>query len=184
MLLVAGPDLACAAAEIDALRRLYPHATALTGREATVAAVCAAMATSTLVHVAAHGQFRRDNPLFSSLQLHDGLLSVHHLETLPRLPSTVVLTACSSGRSGVLPGDELLGTSASLMSLGVRSLAAPLLPVADAATVAVAVGIHEGLRRHGRLAAALADCVRDAHDAGRADLLTAASSFNCFAASA
>ena len=133
VLVVAGPHLHHAAAEVTALRRLYPRAQVLAGRDATVAAVLEAMGRSTLVHVAAHGTFRMDNPMFSTLHLHDGPLHVHELEELEAVPATVVLTACSAGRSGVLPGDELLGTSAVLMALGVRTLVAPLMPVADAA---------------------------------------------------
>jgi len=98
------------------------------------------------------------------------------------VPNTMVLSACSSGRSGVLPGDELLGTSAALMSLGVRALAAPLLPIADRSAVAVALALHRGIRRGRGLGASLAACLVAAERAGRAEVVAAASSFSCFAA--
>ncbi len=180
VLLVAGPDIRHAEAEIAALRRLYPTARVLTGRDATVGAVADAMSVATLVHIAAHGSFRSDNPLFSAMELHDGQLSVHELETLPAVPETVVLAACSSGRNGVLTGDELLGTSASLLALGVRALAAPLLPISDSAAVPVALALHRGLRGGRTLSAALAQCAVAAERAGHTDVLAAASSFSCF----
>jgi CHAT domain-containing protein len=180
VLLVAGPDIRHADEEVRTLAELYPGARVLSGADATVGAVAAAMATATVVHIAAHGVFRSDNPLFSTLQLHDGPLSVHELEGLPRVPETVVLSACSSGRSGVLPGDELLGTSAALMSLGVRALAAPLVPIADRAAVPVALALHRGLRRGRPLADSLARYALVAEREGRTDVVAAASSFTCF----
>ena len=183
VLLVSGPDMRHADDEIAALARLYPRARVLTGRDAKVQAVGAAMASASLVHIAAHGVFRADNPLFSTILLDDGPLSVHDLEALPRLPHTVVLSSCSSGRSGVLPGDELLGTSAALMSLGVRALAAPLLPIADRAAVPVTMALHRGMRRAKGMSGALADCLAAADRAGQSEVFAAAASFACFAAS-
>jgi tetratricopeptide (TPR) repeat protein len=181
-LLVAGPGLRHAEAEIDALHRIHPRARVLRGRAATVDAVKAAMSAATLVHVAAHGMFRADNPMFSTLTFHDGVLSVHELEGVPRLPDTVVLSACSSGRSGVLPGDELLGTSAALMALGVRSVAAPLLPIADHAAAAVSVAMHTGLRRGHDLPASLGAFMRRARRNGDHEALAAGASFVVYSA--
>ena len=50
-----------------------------------------------LAHIAAHGNFRADNPLFSSLMLDDGPLIVHDLERLNRAPYWLVLSCCDSG---------------------------------------------------------------------------------------
>lgn len=181
VLLVAGPGIRHAEAEVGALARLYPRARVLTGSDATVRAVGEAMTSSALVHIAAHGVFRADNPMFSTILLHDGPLSVHDLEALPRVPGTIVLSSCSSGRSGVLPGDELLGTSAALMSLGVRALAAPLLPIADEAAVPVTMALHRGMRRGRGISGALADCLVAADRAGDTGVFAAAASFSCFA---
>ena len=103
------------------------------------------MEDADLVHLAAHGTFRADNPMFSSLRLADGPLSVHDFQRLARSPRIVVLTACSAARSGVYGGDELLGTSVALLALGVRSVVAPFLPVRDDATRTFAVDLHTAL---------------------------------------
>ena len=180
MLLVAGPGLAHAEAEIMALARLYPHAEAVVGHAATIAAVTEAMAVAGQVHMAAHGVFRADNPQFSALMLADGPLYVHDLESLTTLPDRVVLTACSAGRSGVLPGDELLGTSAALMRLGVQAVAAPLIPVADAAAPIVAASLHGGLLGGRGAARSLLECATAAERDGDYTLFAAALAFTCF----
>jgi CHAT domain-containing protein len=72
VVLVAGPEVARAGAELDALQRLYPSAQRLEGDDAGAAAVLSALDGARLAHVAAHGNFRGDNPLFSSLRVGDG----------------------------------------------------------------------------------------------------------------
>jgi len=183
VLLVAGPALPHAVDEIRALRELYPQATVLTGSSATAEAVLAGLATASLVHIAAHGVFRSDNPMFSTLQLADGPLFVHEMEALPQVPDTVVLAACSSGRSGVLPGDELLGTSAVLMGAGVRTVIAPLIPIGDDVSRQVVTALHQGLLSGQSAAATLAEMLRSGVDDRSSRAVAALSSYTCVAAS-
>ena len=70
------------------------------------------------VHVAAHGRFRDDNPLFCSLELADGNVTVYDLERLRKVPQRIVLSSCESGLSAVHAGDELMGFTAALFALG------------------------------------------------------------------
>jgi len=134
-LLVCGVGLSGGEAEIERLRRIHAGATVLTGEQATVPAVTRAMARADLVHLAAHGSFRADNPMFSALGLHDGPLTVYDLESLSRAPTTVILPACDAGRASVRHGDELLGTAAALLQVGVRTVIAPVTVVPDASIV-------------------------------------------------
>lgn len=145
MVLVAGPRLDEARREVEELRRLYPSARALTGDTATVAATFEALDGAGVAHVAAHGCFRSDNPLMSSLSLADGPLTVYDLEGLHRAPLVLVLAACDSGRSEARPGDEILGLGAALFALGTRTLVASVVPVPDAATRPVMIAFHEAL---------------------------------------
>lgn len=117
------------------LRELYVEPHILSGADATVSAVLAAMENAEVVHVAAHGVFRIDNPMFSALELHDGPLTVYDLETLSAAPETVILPACDAARSSVRHGDELLGTASALLQVGVRSVIAPVTVVPDATVV-------------------------------------------------
>ena len=82
----------------------YPHGTTLVGDAATVQATLAAFDGAALAHVAAHGMFRADNPLFSSLRLADGPLTVYDLEGIGHAPRTVVLAACDTARHTARPG--------------------------------------------------------------------------------
>jgi tetratricopeptide (TPR) repeat protein len=146
VVIVEGPGLPGAAGEVAALAGRYPEATCLAGGAATVAAVGAALGGAGLAHVAAHGAFRVDNPLFSSLQLADGPLTVYDLEGLARAPRRLVLSACDSGLSGVRPGDELMGLAAALFALGMTTLVASVIPVPDAATKELMLALHGGLQ--------------------------------------
>ena len=80
--LLAGPGLGTGGAEVPILARRRPDAVHLAGEDATVEAALHALDGARLAHVAAHGRFRADSPLFSSLELADGPLTVHDLERL------------------------------------------------------------------------------------------------------
>ena len=60
----------------------HPEAVVLSNGSATVEGCLSAMDGAELVHVAAHGRFRADNPMFSALELDDGPLTVHDFERL------------------------------------------------------------------------------------------------------
>ncbi len=115
---------------------LYDRPLRLTGAAATVDAVTRAMDGAELAHIAAHGHLRSDNPLFSSLSMVDGPLTVHDLERLGRAPRQVVLAACDAAVSHLPAADEMLGLATALLSQGTTSLIAPVSPVDDAMTVA------------------------------------------------
>ncbi|HEY5155285.1 MAG TPA: CHAT domain-containing protein, partial [Acidimicrobiales bacterium] len=178
--LVAGPDLPGADAEVVRLAELYRGATVLRGAKATVAAVLAAMADADLVHLAAHGTFRADSPLFSSLRLADGTLTVYELEHLRATPSTVVLAACDAAQVDVLDGDELLGTATAMLGLGVASVVVPVMAVPDEATAPIMTALHGGLRRGRGPSLALAEAAVSLGDDGYGRAVAAA--FVCLGA--
>ena len=99
-MLVAGPDVPGGVREIELLGELYPDAVVLRPPDSTAGAVTAALAGADLAHLACHGRVRSDNPIFSSLLLSDGPLTVHELELRGaggRAPRRIVLAACESG---------------------------------------------------------------------------------------
>jgi CHAT domain-containing protein len=153
---VAGPGLAGAAPEAEAVADRWPGGRLLRGREATVAAVLDALSGVDLAHVAAHGRLRSDSPMFSSLGLADGPLTIYDLECVDPLPATFVLPACNAALPHVTRGDEVVGTATALVGLGVRSVVAPVLPVPDAATQAFSTAVHGGLVAGASPAVALA----------------------------
>jgi CHAT domain-containing protein len=121
-----------------------------------VDAVLDALASADLVHLAAHGRLATEHPLFSSLLLHDGPLVVHDLDRLERVPRTVVLAACDSGRSVVCSGDELLGLGAAFIARGTARLVASVVPIPDAETAPMMAELHRLLAEGLPVAVALA----------------------------
>jgi tetratricopeptide (TPR) repeat protein len=156
VVLAAGPGLPHALDEITRVARDNPAARVLTGEQATVGALLAALDGADLGHVAAHGQFRADNPLLSQLRLVDGPLTILDLDTLRRPPSCLLLAACDVGSAEVLAGDELIGVAAALLSMGTRTVVATSLPVPDDLAGTLMVSLHSRLRAGQRPAAALA----------------------------
>jgi CHAT domain-containing protein len=179
--LAAGPGLVHAELEVKELTELHPGATVLTGEQARVADVLNAMAGAQLVHLAAHGRFRADSPQFSALDLADGPLTGHDVQRLPAAPVCAVLSACETGTTAVLAGGELLGLAASLLSIGVRSVVAPVLQVPDAEAAPLMVELHRGLRAGRPAGAALATAIERAAGRSDADAATGAA-FICVGA--
>jgi tetratricopeptide (TPR) repeat protein len=162
--LVAGPTLPGAAAEIAALAALHPGATVLAGPAAIADGCIDAIERSTFAHVACHGAFRSDNPLFSTLTVADGELTLYDLERCRELPTTFVLSACSAAASLELRGGGLLGMSSALIAHGVSTVVAPLTPVDDELTVDVMLRFHRALAAGAAPTAALAASTLDSGD--------------------
>ncbi len=182
-LLLEGPRLAHARAELDALAGVVADPTLVVGEHATVAAARDALPGAAIAHLACHGVFRADNPQFSSLELADGPMFVYDLEALPRVPELLVLSACQTGRSAVHAGDELLGVTASLLAMGARHVVAALADVPDDLSAVLMLAFHEAVAAGASPAAALARArgvLLAVHDEPAARLTAAA--FACLGA--
>ncbi|ONI87709.1 hypothetical protein ALI22I_21150 [Saccharothrix sp. ALI-22-I] len=179
---VSGPDLPHAAAEVAALARRYPEARRFTGRTARVDDVITALDGADLGHIAAHGRFRADNPLFSELRLADGPLTAYDLERLARPPRRIVLSACDSGRSAVHPGDEVLGLASVLLALGTTTLIATAVPVPDHASRPLMLRFHRLLDDGLSPSRALAEAQRDLSTQGPPANRVATIGFVCYGA--
>jgi tetratricopeptide (TPR) repeat protein len=177
--LVGDTRLPEAAQEIEAIAALYPASVCLLGGEASVDSVLQHMDGASTVHISAHGSLRADNPMFSSLELADGPLTVYDLERLARLPRLVLMPACRSAVSAVRSGDELLGLAAAFLGLGTRAVVASVLPVADSDVARFMPRMHAMLVAGRAPADALADAAASTREA--TDWLVA-SSFVCLGA--
>jgi len=111
----------------------------------TRAALAREAAGATIVHIAAHGELRTDNPAFSCLHLADGPLFVHDLAALRLAGAIVVLTACSSGRGAAPAGDEWIGLARGFLQAGASQVVASLWPIEDQATSDLMDSFYEGL---------------------------------------
>jgi len=146
-LLVAGPNLAYAAAEVREIARILPGSTELTGPAASVSATLSALDGTGTAHFAAHGHHEQANVLFSRLDLADGPLMAYDIHQLPAAPEHVVLSACDVGRAVVRTGDEMLGFTSALLYSGTRNVIAGVARVPDESVVDVMTRYH---RIHGR----------------------------------
>lgn len=178
--LIAGPGLVAGDAEVTALAERDPRAVVLRDGEATVHAALVALDGAAVAHVAAHGRHRSDNPMFSSLLLSDGPLTVHDFERLACPPARVVLSACDSGVMTPVASEEVLGLAAALLTQGSAGIICAVSEVNDEATRPVMTQVHAGL------AAGLsqAEALLAARSAARGDVLATATSsaFACLGA--
>ncbi len=110
------------------------NAAALVEDQARLQTFRQAAQSSSIMHIAAHGEFRADNPLFSGLALSDGWLTTFDVFNLHLNASLVTLSACQTGRSVVGGGDELFGLMRAFLAAGAASLVATLWTVEDHST--------------------------------------------------
>jgi tetratricopeptide (TPR) repeat protein len=155
VVLVAGPDVPGGSAEITALAALHPAATVLRPPASTAGAVVQALSRASLAHLACHGRVRPDNPIFSSLLLADGPLTVHELELRGPAPYRIVLAACESGTEVGYLGNETLGFVSALLARGSAGLVASAVVVPDWDVVPLMRSLHESVLKGASLASAL-----------------------------
>jgi tetratricopeptide (TPR) repeat protein len=172
-----GPRVSRAEEEIESCSRLWPGATVLALCEPQQ--MLDAAAGARLVHVAAHGVHDADNPLFSSLELSDGLVFGHDLTRMHPPPVHVVLSACDLGLATVRPGGESLGMTAALLHSGTGSVVSGVARVADDAACDVAVAYHRRLSSGEQPAYALAGALSETGADGSAERLAP---LTCFGA--
>lgn len=160
---IGGPDLHLAASEAKQVGAVWNGSTVLTEQDATVAAAHEALREAHVVHIAAHGTHRQDNPLFSSIRLVDGQLYAYEMDADSHIAPLVALSACEAGLATVRPGDEGLGLTNVLLQLGTQSVLAGVARVRDDVAAEVMLRVHHGMASGmdsaGALAVAQADCV-------------------------
>lgn len=141
--------------EILALAPLFPDAVAFLDNQATIASLYENSSNVDVLHLACHGRFRPDNPLFSSLQLADGWFNVRDAYRLNLATDLVTLSACETGVSALAPGDELMGLARGFFSAGAPSLIVSLWTVEDEATATLMTDFYSRLQTGAGLAASL-----------------------------
>jgi tetratricopeptide (TPR) repeat protein len=161
VVLARGPGLVTDGAEVPLAAQLYDDVTMLSGKEATAGRVLSALDGAWLAHIAAHGSFRADSPLFSSLRMHDGPLTVYDFEQLHRAPYRLVLPSCDSAVLAPVGADELLGLVSSLLPLGTAGIIAGVVQLNDYAVVPLMVSLHQYLRAGRSLAESMYSVRRD-----------------------
>jgi CHAT domain-containing protein/Tfp pilus assembly protein PilF len=132
--------------EANAVARHLPGAEVFNDGRATIDALRNGSSGCYVLHLACHGLFRADNPMFSSLKLHDGWLTAADVMQLDLSGALVTLSACESGRNEVLAGDELIGLTRAFLGVGASTLVVSLWLVQDEATASLMEKYYERLR--------------------------------------
>ena len=131
---VADPEIPSAESEVRAVARHLPGAEVLIDKQATSKELTGKAPGYSVLHLACHGMFRADNPMFSSLKLHDGWFTAADVLRLDLDGALVTLSACESARNQVLAGDELVGLARGFLGAGAATVVASLWLVQDETT--------------------------------------------------
>jgi tetratricopeptide (TPR) repeat protein len=148
-------------AEVEAVAATLPGAELLLGEAATEERLRALGPGARLVHIATHGFFRQDNPMFSALQLGGSRLTLFDLYQLELGAELVVLSGCGTGLNVVESGDELIGLTRGLLYAGARSAMVTLWDVHDQSTAELMSIFYRQLTRQGDPARAVRLAMRE-----------------------
>lgn len=136
-----GPEweLPFAEKEIVALSRSWPSVTSFLGKDATESVLWQEAPAADMIHLACHGVYEPENPLFSALlltpdQTRDGRLEAHEIFGLNLDCRLVSLSACETGVSYITQGDEIVGLARGFLFAGTPSVITSLWKVDDLAT--------------------------------------------------
>jgi CHAT domain-containing protein len=143
-LLVKGPGLKYADNEIDGIKGFFGDSQILSG--GAVDQVSENVPRD-VVHFACHGDLLPDNPLFSCLNLSDScVLRAADVLDMDFTGSLVVLSACNTGVSKILAGDEPMGFLRTFLYAGARGIVSSLNVVDDKSTSRLFVEFYRGVK--------------------------------------
>jgi len=141
--------------EINDLKKIFPAAKSFTGKNASFSAYTKNAPKFDLLHLACHGQFRPENPMFSSLHLADGWVTVRDICAQKLIAELVTLSACETGLNKIFAGDEIIGLTRGFLSAGANSLILSLWTVNDAATAELMKSLYKNVQRGSTVSASL-----------------------------
>ena len=87
--------------EVRAVAATLPEAELIIGPAANEHALREKGQQSRVIHIATHGRFRQDNPMFSGIRLGDAYLSLYDLYQLKLNAELVTLSGCATGMNVV-----------------------------------------------------------------------------------
>ncbi len=117
--------------EVTSIAPCLPNAELLLGPDATAERLRDIGRQSQFIHIATHGHFRRDSPMFSGIRLGGSYLSLFDLYQMELPAELITLSGCSTGLNVVADGDELLGLARGLIHAGAETSLLTLWEVQD-----------------------------------------------------
>ena len=134
--------------EVNAVVELFPESTQLIEEQLTSSQLRKVGTESGTLHVATHGVFDSEYPLFSGLVTSDGMVTVADILEWDRTPDLVVLSACETALGDLGKGDDMVGLSSAFQAGGTRCLVATLWPVSDESTSLWMTSFYEALKNN------------------------------------
>ena len=150
--------------EVQSVAALLPGARTLLGKQASAEVLRKHGPGSAVLHIATHGVYRQDNPMFSGIKLGDGYLSLFDLYQTRLGADLVTLSGCATGMNFVAEGDELLGLERGLFRAGAASLLLSLWDVHDHRTAELMQAFYRSYAVSGDAAASLGEAMRQLRD--------------------
>jgi CHAT domain-containing protein len=147
--------------EVQAVAAALPSPVVFMGKQATHERLRTIGAQSRFIHIATHGHVRRDNPMFSSIDLGTGPLSLFDLYKLDLSAELVTLSGCSTGVNVVTGGDEVVGLVRGLLYSGARAVLLTLWDAYDRSTAAFMTSFYRAMAESRTKSAALRFAMRE-----------------------
>jgi CHAT domain-containing protein len=147
--------------EAQSVAALLPHSSLHVGDHATSSVLRKKGPQSGLLHLATHGVYRQDNPMFSGIRLGDGYLNLYDLYQMRLDAKLVTLSGCATGMNFVAAGDELLGLQRGLFCAGATTLLLSLWDVHDQSTSQLMQLFYREFLQTGNMAGALQHAMQE-----------------------
>ena len=147
--------------EVQSVAALLPQSSLHLGDRATSSLLREKGPQTGLLHIATHGVYRQDNPMFSGIRLGDGYLNLYDLYQMRLGAKLVTLSGCATGMNFVAAGDELLGLQRGLFCAGATTLLLSLWDVHDKSTSRLMQYFYREYMQSSNMAAALQLAMRE-----------------------
>ena len=147
--------------EVHSVNSLLPRSSLYLGEQATSSLLREKAPASGLLHIATHGVYRQDNPMFSGIRLGDGYLNLYDLYQMKLNARLVTLSGCATGMNFVAAGDELLGLQRGLFCAGATTLLLSLWDVHDESTARLMSYFYQHCIQNANMADALRHAMRE-----------------------
>jgi hypothetical protein len=148
-------DLPGAEAELAAIHRSWPASNLLSGRQATAKALLGWPTKIGMLHLATHTRVKSDDPLNSSVELHQSKLTLSQLFQLPLSEhALVVLSSCRGGVGQNASASEPVSLASALAASGAQSVIANLWDADDESSKLFFSTFYTELRRDNDLSRA------------------------------
>jgi CHAT domain-containing protein len=142
---VVGEETPAVRDEVEAVAETLGDVDLLLNRQATAGRLHDLGPSSRFLHIATHGRFRRDNPMFSAIELGDSRLTLFDLYQLRLGCELVTLSGCGTGLGTIESGDELISLTRGLLHAGAHSALVTLWDVHDRSTAELMIKFYKQL---------------------------------------